>query len=93
MGSMHFVVAYFTYNETSEHIRAHDKYFYIHGAIVVFSISVEICLSTLVKIRRRERPSEQNGAIEVRDSTVSVNSPRFSVPKDGLHENLLSEDF
>ena len=62
---LHFVVAIFTYNEDSKATRAHDKYIYMHACIVVFSISVEIGMSTTVKIWRREHPSQLESEREI----------------------------
>ena len=65
LGVLHFVVAIFTYNEDSKATRAHDKYIYMHACIVVFSISVEIGMSTTVKIWRREHPSQLESEREI----------------------------
>lgn len=71
LGMLHFVVAYFTYHETSEATRAHDKYVYVHAVIVVVSIGVEVAMSTFVKIKRRQYHAGDSAGIEVRDSLTS----------------------
>lgn len=79
LGVLHFVVAYLTYHEDSDATRAHDKYIYMHAAIVVLSIGIEISMSTIVKIRRRGLPAENvdipsENAMDVRNSIMTASN-------------------
>jgi hypothetical protein len=85
LGLFHFVVAYLTYHDQSTSIRAHDKYIYMHAAIVIISIGIEITLSTFVKIKRRDYPSEC--AIEIRDSATTTTSDKSGIINTDVFEN------
>lgn len=92
LGVVHFVVAYFTYHEDSTAIRAHDKYIYMHACIVIVSISIEIAMSTFVKIRRRENPPRESEhelehpsecSMDVRNSIFRMSAGRHMANADG----------
>ena len=95
VGFCHFIVAYFTYHEDSDAVRGHDKYFYSHAAIVVVAMTIEISLSTAVKIKHREYPSETRQGVEsLTPSEVAVTqmnrSTDVSIDKRSLKEVLLT---